>query len=62
MLFNTKKYTQIDGIYTADLTNIDTLKVTKFYSHAPFPNYSKKDNRITIKNSGDKNYLAKNFF
>jgi len=61
VLFNTKKYTQIDGIYTADLTNIDTLKVTKFYSHAPFPNYSKKDNRITIKNSGDKNYLAKNF-
>jgi len=61
VLFNTKKYTQIDGIYTADLTNKDTLKVTKFYSHAPFPNYSKKDNRITIKNSGDKNYLAKNF-
>ena len=32
-----------------------------FYSEKPFPNYKADDNKISILNSGDRNYLAKTF-
>ena len=44
--------------------NIDDIIVKKdinFYNEAPFPNYENKDDKSSINQKGDNNYLAKQF-
>lgn len=49
----------IDGIYVKE-TEIQTTKIIqKFYQNDPFPNYKNNDNKNSILNIGDKNYVAK---
>lgn len=48
-------------IYKKEITDIETLNVTNFYKESPFPNYKLNDNKATILEMGNKNYLTSKF-
>ena len=49
----------VDGIFVKE-TKIETTKIIqKFYQNDPFPNYKKNENKNSILNVGDKNFVAK---
>lgn len=50
-----------DGIYSMQIKDQQTLKVTEFYKVSPFPNYKVEDNKQTIQKKGDRNFLASQF-
>tara|TARA_B110000114_G_C15027774_1_gene371663 strand:+ start:92 stop:988 length:897 start_codon:yes stop_codon:yes gene_type:complete len=50
-----------DLIYKKEITDIKTLNVTNFYKESPFPNYKLDDNKGTILEKGNKNYLTSKF-
>ena len=56
-----KKLNNKNGIYSLEIKDHYTKKVTDFYNIKPFPNYKNEDNKFTILNKGDKNLLAKQF-
>jgi len=56
-----KNVNLINNIYSFDISDKITKSVTEFYKDNPFPNYKKNDNKASILNSGNKNYLAKIF-
>jgi ubiquinone/menaquinone biosynthesis C-methylase UbiE len=60
-IFKKKKFKITDGIYQFDILSPDTNLVKDFYYNKPFPNYSSSDNKYTILEKGNKNYLAKRF-
>ncbi len=60
-VFLKKKLIFDKGIYKNIITDRKTKKVADFYKFAPFPNYKKKDNKQTILEKGDKNFLASKF-
>jgi len=59
--FLKKKYQNIDGILSFEIKDIETNKVTNFYKEAPFPSYKEKDDRQTILEKGNNNFLANQF-
>jgi len=59
--FLKKKFIDKDGILTFEIKDEKTKKVTEFYDEKPFPNYKDDDNKLTILNKGDKNFLANQF-
>ena len=59
--FLKKKFRLIDGIISIQVNNLETKKVTEFYKQTPFPNYKKNDNKNTIQEKGNKNFLATQF-
>ena len=59
--FLKKKSINIDGILSYEIINSDTKKVTEFYKETPFPNYKDNDNRQSILEKGDNNFLASQF-
>ena len=59
--FLKKKYQNIDGILSFEIKDIETNKVTNFYKETPFPNYKENDNKQTILEKGNKNFLANQF-
>ena len=61
MSFLKKKLPKFDLIYKKEVTDIKTLKVTNFYKESPFPNYKSNDNKGTILEKGNKNYLTYEF-
>jgi hypothetical protein len=56
-----KKFKLIDGIYSFNISSEVTNLVKDFYYNKPFPNYSSSDNKYSILEKGNKNYLAKSF-
>ena len=56
-----KKFKLIDGIYSFNIFSEVTNLVKDFYYNKPFPNYSSSDNKYSILEKGNKNYLAKSF-
>ena len=50
-----------DNIFSVPIKDIVTKKVTDFYKESPFPNYKSNDNKSTILEKGDKNYLTSKF-
>lgn len=56
-----KDFKIIDGIYCFDIKSETTLLVKDFYFNKPFPSYSTDDNKYSILEKGNKNYLAKIF-
>ena len=56
-----KKFKIIDGIYSFNISSEVTNLVKDFYYNKPFPSYSSLDNKFSILEKGNKNYLAKNF-
>ncbi len=61
MFFLKKKLLKENLIYKTSINNLNTKKVTNFYKQNPFPNYKLNDNKFTIIDKGDKNYLTSNF-
>ncbi len=59
--FLKKKFELKDGIFSYHINDSDTKKVTEFYKETPFPNYKNDDNKQSILNKGDKNFLASQF-
>ncbi len=56
-----KKFKIIDGIYSFNISSEATNLVKNFYYNKPFPSYSSSDNKYSILEKGNKNYLAKSF-
>lgn len=48
-------------IYSKDILNEDTREVVKFYKESPFPNYKANEDKSSIVEKGDKNFLTKSF-
>ena len=61
MNFLKKKAVEVDNIHRFEINDPKTKKVTSFYKESPFPNYKFDDNKLTIKQKGDQNYLASKF-
>jgi ubiquinone/menaquinone biosynthesis C-methylase UbiE len=61
MSFLKKKFNKEDGIFKFEITDKETKKVTYFYKESPFPNYKSNDNKSTILDKGNKNYLTSKF-
>ena len=59
--FLKKEFKNTNGILTFEIKDEKTKKVTEFYDEKPFPNYKDDDNKHTILNKGDKNFLANQF-
>jgi len=56
-----KKLEIVDGIRSSKIEDRIAKKVTSFYTSKPFPNYKVDDDKITISEKGNKNYLASKF-
>ena len=56
-----KKLETIDGIKLSKITDETTKKVTSFYTTKPFPNYKINDDKISVSERGNRNYLASKF-
>tara|TARA_B100000989_G_scaffold298724_1_gene289444 strand:+ start:2501 stop:3406 length:906 start_codon:yes stop_codon:yes gene_type:complete len=61
MNFLKKKFEKRENIFSYKIEDKITKNVTNFYNIKPFPNYDVNDNKATILNKGNKNYLAKKF-
>ena len=61
MNFLKKKFEKRENIFSYKIEDKITKNVTSFYNIKPFPNYDVNDNKATILNKGNKNYLAKKF-
>ena len=57
-----KKEIKIDGnIIKLEIDDTTVEKVINFYNEAPFPNYEDNDDKSSINQKGDNNYLANQF-
>jgi SAM-dependent methyltransferase len=56
-----KKINKDNGIFKFEINNSETKKVTNFYKESPFPNYKSNDDKSTILDKGNKNYLTSKF-
>ena len=56
-----KDLKEIDGIDQLELTDQIVRKVSKFYTSNPFPNYKENDDKISISQRGNNNFLASQF-
>tara|TARA_Y100000590_G_scaffold425158_1_gene532857 strand:+ start:778 stop:1686 length:909 start_codon:yes stop_codon:yes gene_type:complete len=56
-----KKFVLEQGIIKFNINDSITKEVTKFYTESPFPNYKTNDDKSTILEKGDKNYLTSKF-
>ena len=61
MNFLKKKINKEDGIYKFEINDNETKKVTSFYKESPFPNYKSNDDKSTILDKGNNNYLTSKF-
>ena len=61
MSFLKKDLKKKDLIYSNEILDLETIKVTKFYKVSPFPNYKINDNTTTILKKGKKNFLSSKF-
>jgi SAM-dependent methyltransferase len=59
-IFN-KKYIIKNGIIKFDINDTIVKKNIEFYSKTPFPNYTKLDDKFSILDKGNKNYLTREF-
>lgn len=59
--FVKKKFENRNGIISFEIKDTETKKVTSFYQETPFPNYKDEDNKQTILEKGNKNFLAAQF-
>jgi ubiquinone/menaquinone biosynthesis C-methylase UbiE len=59
--FLKKKFIDLEGIFSYEVNDTETKKVTEFYKETPFPNYKDNDDRQSILKKGEKNFLASQF-
>lgn len=58
-MFKTKKYKINHGIYDFGINHPTTSVIKQFYEDTPFPNYKINDDKFSILEIGDQNYLMK---
>ena len=58
--FKNQKYSFKMGIYDFQTENSVTKVVKKFYEDTPFPNYKSTDDKASLLEIGDRNFLMKN--
>ena len=56
-----KDLKEIDGIDQIELSDQVVKKVSKFYTSNPFPNYKENDDKVSITQRGNDNFLASQF-
>ena len=61
MKYLKEKINKDNGIFKFEINNSETKKVTNFYKETPFPNYKSNDDKSTILDKGNKNYLTSKF-
>ena len=59
--FLKKNFDLKNEIFTFNINDSETKRVTNFYKVSPFPNYKDSDNKLTINIKGNKNILASQF-
>ena len=59
MVLENKNFKLNDGINDYTITDPVTSKVKEFYQESPFPNYKIDDNKHTILQAGDNNWLMR---
>ena len=59
--FLKKNLKNIDGILSYKINDTVTNKVVEFYKETPFPNYKDNDDKYSILNKGNANFLASQF-
>jgi len=59
-LFKIQKYSLSDEIFDFNIDHSVTKVIKKFYEDTPFPNYKDTDNKYSILEIGNKNFLMKN--
>ena len=59
--FLKKSFINKNGIISFEIKDIKTKEVSEFYNNNPFPNYKEGDNKQTILDKGNKNFLANQF-
>ena len=60
-IFKKKEIKTDDNVVRFDIDNATVEKVIDFYNEAPFPNYENNDDKSSINQKGENNYLAKQF-
>jgi 2-polyprenyl-3-methyl-5-hydroxy-6-metoxy-1,4-benzoquinol methylase len=60
-IFKNNKIKIDDNIVKLNINDKTVEKVIDFYNYAPFPNYEDNDDKSSINQKGDNNYLAKQF-
>lgn len=58
--FKNQKYSFKMGVYDFQIENSVTKVVKKFYEDTPFPNYKSTDDKASLLEIGDRNFLMKN--
>jgi 2-polyprenyl-3-methyl-5-hydroxy-6-metoxy-1,4-benzoquinol methylase len=61
MKFLKKKLLDDNNIFKNEVTDEKTKSVVDFYNESPFPNYKINDNKNTILEKGNKNFIASSF-
>ena len=56
-----KKFTIEKNIYSFEIKEDVTKKVADFYNSKPFPNYKNLDDKSSILNLGNNNFIARKF-
>ena len=56
-----KKLLEQNKIFKFDIDDNDVKNVSSFYKESPFPNYKSYDNKYTISEKGNKNFLTNSF-
>ena len=59
--FLKKSFISKNGIISFEIKDTKTKEVSEFYNNNPFPNYKNYDNKQTILEKGNKNFLANQF-
>ena len=60
-IFKKKEIKTDDNVVRFDIDNATVEKVIDFYNEASFPNYENNDDKSSINQKGDDNYLTKQF-
>ena len=60
-VFKTREIKIDDNVVKLNIDDRTVKKVIDFYNEAPFPNYEDNDDKSSINQKGDNNYLAKQF-
>ena len=60
-IFKNKEIKFDDNVVKLNIDDTIVEKVIDFYNEAPFPNYEDNDDKSSINQKGDNNYLARQF-
>ena len=60
-VFKKKQIKIKDNVFKLEIDDATVSKVIDFYNEAPFPNYEDNDDKFSINQKGNNNYLTNRF-